>query len=106
MESLRQYRNFSHDQNFAVPQSDHIDVRVLAASTKEDHTKPTGANYVVFSATDDFYVKMDGTAAVPAGDVTDGSGSELNPGVRYIADVTTISLIAPRSCTVTMAFYE
>ena len=29
---------------------DYVDARVLAASTNEDHTVPTDAKYVIFSA--------------------------------------------------------
>ncbi|WP_370193288.1 MULTISPECIES: hypothetical protein [Aurantimonas] len=102
--------NTSRRTEFAPPPSDHVDARVLAASTAERHTIPAGAKYVSFAATGDFYVKFgDGTvtAAVPSGDITDGSGSDLNPGSREIpADATHISLIAAAAVTVVMSFYE
>lgn len=106
MTSFKQHRSFSADQNYAIEQSAYIDARVLAANTAEVHTVPSGKKYVVFSSTDDFFAKMDGAAAIPATDVTDGSASELNPGVRYIVGVATIGLKAPRACTVVMSFYE
>jgi hypothetical protein len=85
----------------------YVAARVLAANVAEDHTVPTGAKYVVFSAScAAFYVKRGGTAAVPAGDVTDGTASELNPAGYYIVGVTTLGLIAPATCVVTMAFYS
>lgn len=90
----------------------YVDVRVLAASTNETHTVPAGAKYVVFASDDLFYAKANGAAAVPSADVTDGSGSEMNPGVwRLVADdenaaVTTIGLIAPRATTVTLTFHK
>jgi hypothetical protein len=86
--------------------SDHIDHRVLAAGVAESHTVPTGAKYVVFSGTDDFYVNIGGTAAVPSGDVTDGSGSMINPGLRSIEGKTTISLISAAANVITMEFYS
>ena len=85
----------------------YIDVRVLGVATNEDHTVPSGAKWVVFSANcAAFYVKRGGTAAVPAGDVTDGSGSELNPSGYFVDGVSTLGLISPAACIVTMAFYK
>lgn len=86
---------------------DHVDARVLAAGVNETHTVPTGAAYVLFSATGDFYVSYDGDAAtIPAADVTDGTASELNPTIRYIAGVAELDLIAPLNTVVTMSFYK
>ena len=97
---------------FAPRQSVYIDNRVLAANTAEAHTVPvdaasTKATYVIFSSTCDFYADFASTAVVPSADVTNGSGPELNPTARFLAnDVTTISLItAADSCVVTMMFY-
>ena len=83
----------------------HIDARALGVATNEAHTIPTGANYVVFSANADFYARPDATAAVPGADVTDGSGSEMNPSSWALQGNTTINLIAPAACVVTMSFY-
>lgn len=91
--------------DLVVEQSTYIDVRVLPAATKRDHDTPSGANYVLFSANGDFYYKRNGGAVVPSSDVTNGSGPELNPTIRYIGGSTTISLISPSSCVITMAFY-
>ena len=83
-----------------------IDARVLAANVAESHTLPTGALWVVFSANCNFYANPNGTAAVPAADVTDGTGSELNPSAWRIVGQTAISFIAPTTCIVTMAYYK
>lgn len=102
------------------PPPSYVDVRVLAANTNEDHTVPADGAYVIFSADcAEFYVKRGGTAAVPGADVTNGSGSELNPAGYYVADIsgganagssvaatTTLGLISPTACTVTMAWYK
>lgn len=97
---------------YAPRQSVYIDNRVLAANTAEAHTVPVDAaskkaTYVIFSSTCDFYADFVSTAVVPSADVTDGSGPELNPTARFLANgVTTISLItAADSCIVTMMFY-
>jgi hypothetical protein len=61
---------------------------------------------VVFSATNDFYVRFGAAAAVPSVDVTNGSGSEVNPGARRIPEgVTSIGIASSGSCILTMAFY-
>ena len=84
-----------------------VDARVLAAGANESHTVPTGARWVIFSSScAAFYAKTGGTAAVPAGDVTDGSASELNPAGWLLAAATTaIGLISPTACTITLSWY-
>ena len=85
----------------------HVDVRVLAANTNEDHTVPSTARLVIFSSScAAFYVKSGGTAAVPAADVTDGSGSALNPAGFDVEGITTIGLISPTACVITLEFYK
>lgn len=88
------------------PAPSYIDARVLAANTVESHTMPANARFVLFSSTCNFYVNPNGTAAVPAADVTDGTGSELNPAAYYwTTPPTSLSMIAPTACVVTMAIY-
>jgi hypothetical protein len=85
--------------------SDVIDHEVLAPGAAETHAIPSGANYCLFSATAPFFAKIGGAAAVPAVDVTDGSGSMFNPELRALEGATTIGLIAVTACIVTMEFY-
>lgn len=106
-------RSDKNGQNlFALSVPGYVLSKLLAASTAEAFTVPAGANYVVFSATGDFYADYDGAASVP-GDVTDGTAAELNPSVRYIGPqagfpdgVTSISIISAGTPTVTAAFYS
>lgn len=84
---------------------DYVLNRTVAASTAESITVPTGAKYVNFSANVDFYANYTTTATVPA-DVTDGSASELNPTMRGIAGVTTISVISASAGQISAAFYS
>lgn len=91
---------------FAIKQSDVINNRVLASGVAESDTVPADARLVMFSSTGNFYCKINGTAAIPAADVTDGTGSELNPSVRSVEAANTISLIAPTACVVTLAYYK
>jgi hypothetical protein len=85
----------------------YVDARVLAANVAETHTPPSVARYVIFSATcAAFYARLGASVAVPAADVTDGSGSELNPSGYWLPPGTTqISVIAPATCVLTMAYY-
>lgn len=84
-----------------------IDARVLAANVAETHTMPANARFVLFSSDcGKFYVNPNGTAAVPAGDVTNGTASELNPAAYYFsAPPVSISIISPSTCVVTMSIY-
>lgn len=85
----------------------YVDARVLSASSNEDHTVPSGGRFVIFSANcSAVYAKRGGTAAVPGADVTDGSASELNPAGWFLEGVTTIGLISPEACVVTLSFYK
>lgn len=86
--------------------SDFVDARVLAAGVAETHSVPTGAKYVLFSSDQDFYVKVNGTAAVPSDDVTAGTASILNPGLRSLDRVITFGLISSVNCIITMEFYS
>jgi hypothetical protein len=92
--------------SFAIPFGDYIDVRVLLPNIAETVTIPTGAKIVVFSSAEDFYVCTTATAAVPTTDITNGTGSELNPVARIVENVPSFSMIAPYNAIVTMNFYS
>lgn len=89
---------------FALPPPTYVLARVLGVATAESMTVPTGARYVLFSSSGDFHVSYTTTATVPA-DTTDGTACELNPELRDITGVTTISVISPAAQLVTAAFY-
>lgn len=105
MNALTLKRGANGEQTFARSVPRYIDARVLAANTAESHTVPTGAKFVLFGSDGDFYARPNATAAVPSADVTDGSGSEINPVAWDLTGVTTISLIAAAARVVTLAFY-
>lgn len=86
--------------------SDYVDIKVLEAGVAEIYTIPVGAKYVLFSGTDDFYIKFNGAATVPSADVTDGTGVVLNPGLRGLDRVITLGIISETSCVVTMEFFS
>lgn len=94
---------------FALPPSDFVNNRTLAASVAESIAVPDGALYAVFSANADFYANYTTTATIPA-DVTDGSASELNPTIRKLQTqagvaIANISVIAPGATQVNVSFY-
>lgn len=85
----------------------YIQARILAANTAESITVPTNARFVVFAANCDFYVSYDAdTAVVPSADVDDGTSNEMNPTVRYIPGLTSLSVISASACILTATFYR
>lgn len=64
-------------------------------------TYTAGEVYVQFTPAGD----ADVVAAVPAGDIVDGTAPDLNPTTRYIKGVDKISLISPNAQTVVISFY-
>jgi hypothetical protein len=109
------YRNYSSaqnddvpvtpDQNYAISQG-YINTYSLTANANKAVTAPTGAKFALFNANADIWVNVGGVAAVPSGDTTDGSGSELNPMLRYIGANTTIGVISESAAKVSIMFYE
>lgn len=92
--------------------SDKINALVLAANVAESMTIPDGYRYVLFSATDPFWVRAGAAAAKPSADVTAGSASEYMPAAYELLDaagaaVTTLSILSETAgCVVTGAFYK
>jgi len=115
LDNFMSYKNFntSTDEDVAVVpqvnyaiQQGYINSYVLTADTNKTITVPTGAKYAIIAATHDIYVKVGGAAAVPSGDTEDGTGSELNPKVRYLGSETTMGLISESAAKVTIMFYK
>lgn len=91
---------------YTIPQSDTINAKVLAAGVAEVETVPAEAKCVLFSSEGNFYAKHNAAASVPAGDVIDGTASELNPSGYIVAAADTIGLIASTDCVITLAYYK
>ncbi len=91
---------------YARSKPQHVNAVVLAAATADTNAVPSGARFVFFAATGDFYARPDGAVAVPAANVTDGTGGELNPTLWAVHDVTNIAVIAPTATKVTMSYYK
>jgi len=105
LEPLKFFRSQAGDQTFAVKQG-YVNNYVLVADTNTAVTVPTGANYAVFSANSDIWVNIGGTAAIPSADVTNGTGSELNPAVRRVESGQTIGVICHYAALVSITFYK
>lgn len=86
--------------------SDYVNVTTLVSGVAESVTIPSEAKFILFSSTSDFYARVNGTASIPVNDVTDGTGSELNPVIRSLIGVESLSVIAPFDCRITMSFYS
>jgi hypothetical protein len=100
----------SRDANFlpdglVIPTSQYINAYVLTAGTVQGVSIPNGARVAIFNSTGNFYLNWLTTAAVPATNITDGSGPELNPVARDVSDYSSYSLIAPADCVVTVAYF-
>lgn len=91
---------------YLPPPSDHVNSITLAAGVAKVETVPALATCVLFSKTTKFYAKHNAAATVPAGDVTDGSASDLNPEGWIVTAGDTIGVISPVACTVTFAYYK
>ena len=104
MRKLRTIKGHAGEDVFALIAPDYVDSVSLAAGVAKSFTVPANGHFAIFSATNDFYANYTTTATVP-GDVSNGTASELNPTLRYIKGVTTISVIAPASAVVTITYY-
>lgn len=88
---------------FSIPVSDTI-AAVMMTGANKTVTVPTGASYAVFSCSDDFYLKIGATAAVPTVDVSTGA-AELNPAVRTVNAGEVINVIGA-SGILTISFFN
>jgi hypothetical protein len=59
----------------AYSPSNQVDNRVLAANIAEPFTVPAGAHFLRLRATNPFWLNDRNNAAIPAADLTDGTGS-------------------------------
>jgi hypothetical protein len=100
-------RNRAGDQTFAVAQG-YVNNYLLVAGVAKSITIPTGSNFALLSSSADVWVVIGAgkTAAIPSGDVTDGTGSELNPVCRFVKGETAMSVISSAAAKLSIMFYE
>jgi hypothetical protein len=90
-----------------IEPSMHVNNYVLVAGDAQTVNIPTGAKWVLFSCTGNFYTNFHGaTAAEPSTNATNGAGVELNPTVRYLGSHTSFSVVAPANAILTLAYYK
>lgn len=106
MQTFRQMDDAMGKPTAVIPSSDHILAVKLLAAVPRLIPVPDDARIVLFSAEIPFWLRMDGAATLPTGDILDGSASELNPAARNIADVSSIGLIASSDTILSLAFYR
>lgn len=93
-----------------VEVSTYIDYSVLGVATNESRTVPTGVQWCLVTPSTDTYVKRGAAAAVPAADITDGSGSVYIPAgasrlVRVLAG-SSLQMISPAASVVQLEWYS
>ena len=91
--------------NSAIKQG-YVNNYLLVANEHKSTTVPTGAKFSIFCANADIWIRVGGTAEVPSKDITDGTGSELNPSIRYLDTATTIGIISESAAKVMIMFYK
>lgn len=105
MKSLHPVSSTRLEDTFALVPSDSIYSGALVAGVEQTLAVPTGAEFVLMTATNDYYVNYDTTAAVPSGSIS-LAGGELNPIVRYVGEASLLHIISPYNCYITFAFYK
>ena len=90
-------------------QSPYIANMVFSGAAVKTSTPPTGAKFVKITSTVVVYFSIHGTAAVPSGDVTNGTGSELltisAPVTVSLDGSTAVSVAAGAACVVSLVYY-
>jgi len=84
-----------------------VDAVVLTANSAATYTIPSNATYLMFSANGIFYVSFVAgqAAAIPSSSVTTGAAPFANPVLVPVQGLTSISIIAPSACIVTIAVF-
>lgn len=102
------------NQSFAlyVTPEDWTMSLTIASGTPEKFVVPSGANYVVFGATGNFCVRYNTTtngSNAAFGDVTGGTGCEINPTIRYLRNTIlgiSVAVAGGSAISVSARFYK
>lgn len=76
-----------------------------ATGVKQQGVPPGAILVLIDTGGADAYVSFGGTAAVPGGDITDGSASPRAAGLWILDGVSTISIAVGEAAIVTLAYY-
>lgn len=90
------------------PATRWIDNVVLSANTDKTYTVPSaaGAAWAIIGSDCAFWARPNATAAIPSGDVTDGSGSAYGPIAWTLEGVQTIHFIAGATCHISIELFK
>jgi len=91
--------------NDTVYLPNYVNHYTLTAATARNITIPTDCEFAILSAPVDFLTNTNGTAVVPASDVTDGTGSFLNIGYCRVVPGDVVSVISASTSYITLACY-
>lgn len=105
LNSLKYRPGQNVDLVYARSKPTFVNAILLAAGAESVATVPAGAGVCIFSADSDVFARPDAGASIPAGSISDGSASELNPAQWDVHDVAQIHLISPDDAIVTLSFY-
>lgn len=97
MNKLGMAKDGDGDNTFALPMdsADSNNKIDLIADTIKLVPVPAGTRAILFNSTSDFYAHIGSGTIVQSGDITDGTGPQLNPVMRYIgAGITSMALMA------------
>ena len=110
--------SMGHTTTNIPPAGRYVTQHSLVANTAKTINVPTGANWVLLAPTANLWVSFSGgTAAVPVGDIAQGTGCFFNPPLVYIGAVnsggvvlypalTTISVISDSTWVLTAMWYR
>lgn len=89
------------------PNSDYVNWYNMTANAAQTITWPLGAEYCnISAATVGWAVNVSGTALMPTGAVSDGTGSALNPAQRSRSqNENTFSLVSGSSQVICIEFW-
>lgn len=87
------------------PMSKYVNSYALAANTAETVTWPDGYEFCKIQGTDNYWVSVGGTAAVPSTDITNGTASAMNVSERRRDGDTSFSVISTNAQTITVEFW-
>jgi hypothetical protein len=94
----------------SIPFSNTINAMNFTAAGVKTQNVPTGANLVIIqpASGQDVFVALGATptAAVPPGDVTNGTASMQDPSVLAVTGMTEISVATATAGIVTLSYYS
>lgn len=78
-----------------APGPDDVDAMFLgSAGTAETYTVPAGANILFINGTAAYWMRRNGTATIPTGEVTTGTAPALNVATCQVAPGDTLSFVS------------